>query len=54
MSATREPGTPAAYFIRLAEGRVLATEHTGGAWTPAEQHFSPMGGLVTRTLQRRY
>lgn len=49
MTAGRDP---ASYFVRLGDGRYRATDHTGGAWTPTEQHFSPMGGLVTHAIDR--
>ena len=39
-----------AYFVPLGEGRFRPTDHTGGAWTPIEQHFSPMGGLLTHAI----
>lgn len=40
------------YFVRVGDERFRATPHTGGAWSSAEQHFSPMGGLLTHALDR--
>jgi hypothetical protein len=40
------------YFRRIGEGRFLPTEHTAGAWNTAEQHFSPLGGLLTHEIER--
>ncbi len=40
------------YFERLSETRFRPTEHTSGAWTVAEQHFSPLGGLLTHSIER--
>jgi hypothetical protein len=40
------------YFVRLSDERFGATEHTGGAWSPSEQHFSPMAGLLTHAIDR--
>ena len=40
------------YFIRVGEGRFRPTLHTGGAWSVDEQHFSPMGGLLTHVIDR--
>ena len=40
------------YFIRISEGRFQPTEHTAGAWNTAEQHFSPLGGLLTHEIER--
>ncbi|MDO9408289.1 thioesterase family protein [Patulibacter sp.] len=42
----------ASAFLRLDEHRFLPTEHTGGAWTPDEQHISPMNGLVVHEVER--
>jgi len=41
---------PDAYFVRVGEGRFRPTPHTGGAWSITEQHFSPLGGLITHVL----
>ncbi|WP_150462245.1 thioesterase family protein [Nesterenkonia ebinurensis] len=44
--------TPSAYFTALGSGRYLATEATGGAWDPAEQHIAPSLGLLVHALER--
>jgi hypothetical protein len=36
----------------LGKDRFRPTVHTGGGWNPAEQHFSPMGGLLTHCIER--
>lgn len=41
-----------AYFVRSGPGRYRATPATGGAWTVAEQHISPLNGLLVDELQR--
>lgn len=46
------PPTPAAYYERLDAHRYRPTAHTGGAWDPDEQHFSPLGGLVVHAVER--
>src|SRR5262245_37672295 len=40
----------ASYFVRIDERRFLPTEHTAGAWSTTEQHFSPLGGLLTHAV----
>ena len=40
------------YFIRLGDNRYRATRHTAGAWSEAEQHFSPLAGLLTHAIAR--
>lgn len=41
------------YFIPLHEaGHYRATQHTGGAWNPQEQHVGPVFGLMVHMLQR--
>ncbi|MEU3019926.1 thioesterase family protein [Nocardiopsis sp. NPDC007018] len=40
-----------AYFVRAGTDRYLPTEHVSGAWNTAEQHFSPLGGLVTHVIE---
>ncbi|WP_086820644.1 thioesterase family protein [Allokutzneria sp. NRRL B-24872] len=40
------------YFQRVGDGRYKPTEHAGGAWDPAEQHFSPLGGLITHAIEQ--
>ena len=49
MSAADEPTS---YFVRLGEQRFQPTTHTTGAWTPSEQHFSPIAGLLTHAIDR--
>jgi len=40
------------YFERLDDERYRPTAHTGGAWDPDEQHFSPLGGLIVHAIER--
>jgi hypothetical protein len=40
------------YFIRLDEHRYRPTDATSGAWNPAEQHISPMNGLIVHAMER--
>ncbi len=40
------------YFVRTGAGRFRPTLHTGGAWSAAEQHFSPLAGLLTHAIER--
>lgn len=40
------------YYVRTGEHRFKPTAHAGGAWDPAEQHFSPLAGLVVHALDR--
>jgi hypothetical protein len=40
------------YFERLDDARYRPTAHTGGAWDPEEQHFSPLGGLMIHAIDR--
>ena len=40
------------YFVRADAGRFRPTLHTGGAWSAAEQHFSPLAGLLTHAIDR--
>ncbi|GAB3714418.1 thioesterase family protein [Nocardiopsis oceani] len=40
------------YYERIDEHRFKPTVHTGGAWAPDEQHFSPLGGLITHAIER--
>ncbi|MEU7025596.1 thioesterase family protein [Streptomyces sp. SBR177] len=42
----------ASYFERTGEHRYKPTAHAGGAWSPDEVHFSPLGGLVVHALDR--
>jgi hypothetical protein len=37
---------PGSYFVRVGERLFRPTEHTGGAWNVAEQHISPLNGLL--------
>lgn len=37
---------------RTLPARYLATEHTGGAWNPQEQHVAPVFGLMVHVLQQ--
>lgn len=48
----RENDSPAAaYFEHVDAGRYRPTAHTGGAWDAAEQHFSPLGGLIVHAIE---
>jgi len=38
------------YYERIDEQRYKPTPHTSGAWNPAEQHFSPLGGLIAHAI----
>ncbi|SIO89010.1 thioesterase family protein [Nocardiopsis sp. JB363] len=40
-----------AYFVRTGADRFVPTEHVSGAWNTAEQHFSPLGGLITHAIE---
>ncbi|MEO8262387.1 MAG: thioesterase family protein [Pseudolysinimonas sp.] len=42
--------TSAAYYDRVAEHRYLPTEYAGGAWSPEELHFAPLGGLLVHAI----
>ena len=44
--------SPDAYFVPLDANRYRPTAHTGGGWTTTEQHFSPIGGLLTHAIDR--
>lgn len=50
MTDTPEP-TPS-YFERVGTHRFKPTAHVGGAWRSAEQHFSPVGGLIVHAIER--
>jgi acyl-CoA thioesterase len=39
------------YFHRIADGRYLPTERTGGAWNDGEIHVSPLGGLIAHVME---
>ncbi|MER5256015.1 MULTISPECIES: thioesterase family protein [unclassified Streptomyces] len=40
------------YYEPIDEHRYKPTLHAGGAWDTAEQHFSPLGGLVVHAIDR--
>ncbi|THV27301.1 thioesterase family protein [Glycomyces paridis] len=40
------------YFVREDEHRFRPTPLTGGAWSTAEQHISPMNGLIVHAVER--
>ncbi|MFF0813801.1 thioesterase family protein [Rhodococcus sp. NPDC003318] len=40
------------YFVRVDDRRYLPTDLTGGAWTEAEQHISPLNGLIVHAVDR--
>lgn len=42
-----------AYFHPLGESRYEATEATGGAWNPHQQHIAPTLGLLVHALEQR-
>lgn len=44
--------TPPAYFVPSGNGRYRATEATGGAWNPTEQHIAPTLGLLVHALEQ--
>ncbi|NUQ99798.1 MAG: thioesterase family protein, partial [Streptomyces sp.] len=48
----KHPLSPDSYYESVADHRYKPTTHTGGAWAPDEQHFSPLGGLVVHALDR--
>ena len=39
------------YFERIDDHRFRPTEHVGGAWTTAEQHISPLNGLIVHAVE---
>ncbi len=41
-----------AYFRRTGASTLVATEHTGGAWSTTEQHVSPLCGLLVHVVER--
>lgn len=47
--ATGEGG---AFFEAAGDGSYQPTPHVSGAWNEAEQHISPMNGLVVHELER--
>ncbi|OLR94015.1 thioesterase family protein [Actinokineospora bangkokensis] len=40
------------YFVRTGDTTFLPTVHTGGAWNTAEQHISPLIGLLAHAVDR--
>ena len=40
------------YYEPAGEHCFKPTSHAGGAWDPAEQHFSPLGGLIVHAIDR--
>ncbi|MGW5072388.1 thioesterase family protein [Rhodococcus sp. NPDC004095] len=42
----------AGYFVRVDDHRYRPTALTGGAWTEAEQHISPLNGLIVHAIDR--
>lgn len=40
------------FFIRTGEHTFEPTHRTSGAWSEAEQHFSPIGGLVVHAVEQ--
>lgn len=43
---------PDSYYERIDEHRYKPTPHASGAWARDEQHFSPLGGLITHAVER--
>ncbi|HEX4811279.1 MAG TPA: thioesterase family protein [Nonomuraea sp.] len=39
-------------YVRLAEGRYQASEHTQGPWHPSTQHMGPVTALIVHELAR--
>lgn len=54
MTAETSPSNqdPHAYFARVSERTYRPTRHTSGAWSEAEQHVSPLAGLVVHAIER--
>lgn len=44
--------TPSSYFSFVGGETYRPTILTGGAWTPTEQHISPMGGLIVHSVEK--
>ncbi|GHE08201.1 thioesterase family protein [Streptomyces alanosinicus] len=42
----------ASYFERIDRHRYKPTPHASGAWDTAEQHFSPLAGLVVHAIDQ--
>lgn len=53
-SAPHSPDAPEppAYFVRASGRSYRPTSHTSGAWTEAEQHISPLNGLVVHAIEQ--
>ncbi|KUJ66883.1 thioesterase [Streptomyces albus subsp. albus] len=49
---TTLPAVPDSYYQRIDEHRYKPTAHAGGAWDTAEQHFSPLAGLIVHAIDR--
>lgn len=49
---THSSTTTSAYFKPLGNGRYQATEATGGAWNPSEQHIAPTLGLLVHAVEQ--
>ncbi|WP_354639319.1 thioesterase family protein [Kitasatospora camelliae] len=48
---TAHAAVPDSYYQRVGEHRFKPTAHAGGAWNTAEQHFSPLAGLVVHAIE---
>jgi hypothetical protein len=44
---------PGAFFVRLGDGRFLATAHTAGPWDPRHQHAGPPSALLATAMDTR-
>jgi len=55
---TTDPARPVSeekldgYFTRVGRNRFRPSQHTAGAWSVSEQHFSPLGGLLVHEIER--
>ncbi|MBO1415042.1 thioesterase family protein [Streptomyces sp. FH025] len=49
---TTPTAAPDSYYQRTGEHRYKPTLHAQGAWHPDEQHFSPLGGLISHAIDR--
>jgi hypothetical protein len=52
LSPVNEIPTGESYFVRTGERTFHPNRWTGGAWREDEQHFAPIGGLVTHAIER--
>lgn len=43
---------PTSFFTHLQSTTYRPTSLTGGAWSPTEQHISPMGGLIVHAVEK--